>query len=100
MTLIGLSGIVKSFGGRVVLDGLELAVEERARIGVLGRNGTGKSTLFRVIAGHDAPDAGSVARRRDLRLAFLPQQVPGDERTPLETVLSSRPDLVALEHEL
>lgn len=74
MTLIGLSGIKKSFGGRLVLDGLELEVGERARIGVLGRNGTGKTTLFRLITGPDTPDAGAVARKKDLRLALLPSR--------------------------
>jgi ATP-binding cassette subfamily F protein 3 len=97
---LGLRDVRKSFGGRAVLDGLDLEVGEGARIGVIGRNGGGKSTLLRLAAGLDVPDSGEVTRRRGAAVAFLPQQVPGDERTPLETVLAARPDLAELEQEL
>jgi ATPase subunit of ABC transporter with duplicated ATPase domains len=97
---LGLRDVRKSFGGRGVLDGLDLEVGEGARIGVIGRNGGGKSTLLRLAAGLDVPDSGEVTRRRGAAVAFLPQQVPGDERTPLETVLAARPDLAELEQEL
>jgi ATP-binding cassette subfamily F protein 3 len=100
MIQLALRDIRKSFGGRVVLDGLALEVDEGARIGMIGRNGGGKSTLLRLAAGLDVPDAGEVVRRRGATVAFLPQQVPGDGRTPLETVLAARPDLAGLEAEL
>jgi ATP-binding cassette subfamily F protein 3 len=100
VTLLALKGIRKSFGGRLVLDGLDFEVGPHARIGIIGRNGTGKSTLLRLAAGLDTPDGGDVTRRRGTTVAFLPQQVPGDERTPLETVLDARPDLARLEREL
>ena len=100
MIAIGAHGIVKSFGGRRILDGLELEIDERARIGIIGANGSGKSTLLRILAGLEDADAGEVARRKDAVVAYLPQQVPGDERTALQTVLAARPDLEALEHEL
>ena len=100
MIAIGAHGIVKSFGGRRILDELELEIDERARIGIIGANGSGKSTLLRILAGLEDADAGEVARRKDAVVAYLPQQVPGDERTALQTVLAARPDLEALEHEL
>ena len=100
MIAIGAHGIVKSFGGRRILDELEFEVDERARIGIIGANGSGKSTLLRILAGLEEADAGEVARRRDTVVAYLPQQVPGDDRTALQTVLAARPDLEALEHEL
>jgi ATP-binding cassette subfamily F protein 3 len=71
-----------------------------ARIGVLGPNGGGKSTLLRLLAREDAPDAGTVTRRRGLVLAVLPQEVEGDERDALATVRAARPELAALEDEL
>jgi ATP-binding cassette subfamily F protein 3 len=70
------------------------------RIGVLGPNGGGKSTLLRIVAGLEHADAGTVTRRRGLMHAFLPQHVPGDERTPLEWVRAARPELAELEAEL
>jgi ATP-binding cassette subfamily F protein 3 len=86
-------GIVKSFGGRRILDGLDLHVADGARIGVLGPNGSGKSTLLRILAGSDAPDAGAVTSRRGLVVASLPQIVNGDERDSVATVLDARPEL-------
>jgi ATP-binding cassette subfamily F protein 3 len=89
--------ITKSFGGRLVLSGVDLDVPAGARIGVLGPNGGGKSTLMRILVGLEEPDGGAVIRRRGLVDAFLPQLVPGDERDALATVLSARPELAELE---
>src|SRR3954467_8814010 len=98
--LLSARGIVKSFGGRSVLDGLDLELAAGARIGVLGPNGGGKSTLLRILAGAEVPDAGTVTSRRGLVLASLPQIVDGDERSGLATVLDARPELTALEGDL
>jgi ATP-binding cassette subfamily F protein 3 len=100
MALLQMRGIVKSFGARTILDGLELDVEAGARVGVIGPNGGGKSTLMRILAGLEQPDAGEATQRRGLRLAHLPQQVEGDERTALDTVRAARPDLHELERDL
>jgi ATPase subunit of ABC transporter with duplicated ATPase domains len=76
-------GLTKSFGGRLVLAGVDLDVPAGARLGVLGPNGGGKSTLLRILVGLEEPDGGEVIRRRGLVDAFLPQLVPGDERDAL-----------------
>jgi ATP-binding cassette subfamily F protein 3 len=98
--LLSARGLVKTFGGRRVLDGLDLELADGARIGVLGPNGGGKSTLLKLLMGIEEPDAGTVTRRRGLVMAFLPQEVRGDERTALATVLSARPELAEIEAEL
>src|SRR4051812_33368889 len=100
MSLLQLRGIVKTFGARTILDRLDFDVEPAARIGIIGPNGGGKSTLLRILAGLEEPDAGEAVRRRGLRVAHLPQQVEGDESTTLETVHAARPDLVEIEREL
>jgi ATP-binding cassette subfamily F protein 3 len=100
MSVLAARGLTKSFGGRAILRGADLDVEAGARIGVLGPNGGGKSTLMRILAGLDTPDAGLVTRRRGLVLAHLPQIVDGDDRDALTTVRSARPELAALETEL
>ncbi len=90
----------KTFGARTVLDGLDLEVSDEARIGVIGANGSGKSTLLRLLHGDDQPDGGTIARRRGMVTAVLPQQVAPDERTPHQIVLAARPDLERIEQEL
>jgi ABC transport system ATP-binding/permease protein len=80
--LVNLSEVEKGYGSRSVLRGLSLGVAAGDRIGVVGRNGDGKSTLLRLIAGSEAPDAGTVTRSGGLGVAMLGQ---GDELDPAAT---------------
>jgi ATP-binding cassette, subfamily F, member 3 len=98
--LLSARDLKKSFGGRLILDGLDLELADGMRVGVLGPNGGGKSTLLAILAGLEHADGGTVTRRRGLVHAFLPQHVPGDERTPLAWVSAARPELAALDDEL
>ncbi|HEV8044939.1 MAG TPA: ATP-binding cassette domain-containing protein, partial [Rubrobacter sp.] len=100
MTIIGLRSVEKFYGGRAVLRGLEMKVNPGARIGLVGGNGAGKSTLLRVLAGSEEVHAGEMIRRRGLRVAFLPQQVEGETRTPMEVVRAVRPELAEVEEDL
>ncbi len=100
MSLLQVRGIAKSFGSRLILDGLDFDIEPGVRMGVIGPNGGGKSTLLRILAGEEHADAGEVTQRRGLTVAFLPQQLEGDARHALETLRAARPDLDELEQEL
>ena len=100
MALLSLRGAAKSFGSRLILDGLDFDIEPGARIGVIGPNGGGKSTMLRILAGLETADAGELTRRRGLVVAFVPQQPEGNERTALETAHAARSDLHELEREL
>jgi len=100
MALLQARDIAKSFGSRLILDGLDLDIEPRVRLGVIGPNGGGKSTLLRILAGEETADAGEITQRRGLVVAFLPQQLEGDERRALSTLRAARPDLDELEQEL
>ena len=93
MSLLQARGITKSFGSRLILDGLDLDVEPGVRMGMIGPNGGGKSTLLRILAGEETADAGTVTQRRGLVLAFLPQQLEGDARDALDDAArrASRP---------
>ena len=98
--LLSARDLKKSFGGRLILDGLDLELADGMRVGVLGPNGGGKSTMLAILAGLEEPDGGTVTRRRGLVHAFLPQHVHGDERTPLAWVTAARPELAELEEQL
>jgi ATP-binding cassette subfamily F protein 3 len=100
MTLIGLSSVEKFYGGRAVLRGLGMRVNTGARIGLVGGNGAGKSTVLRILAGTEEVDGGEVIRRRGLSVATLPQYIEGDERTPMEVVRAARPEISDLQTEL
>src|SRR3954451_8393258 len=98
--LLAARGLVKAFGGRLILVGLDLSVADGARIGVLGPNGSGKSTLLRILSRAREADAGEVTARRALVVAHLPQIVDGDGRSAVATVLDARPELREVEAEL
>ena len=100
MSLLQARGVAKSFGSRQILNGLDLDIEPGARLGMIGPNGGGKSTLLRILAGEETQDRGELTRRRGLVVAFLPQQLEGDERPALATLRAARPDLDELEAEL
>jgi ATP-binding cassette subfamily F protein 3 len=95
-----LNEVVKSFGGRRILDGASLEVVEGARVGLIGPNGAGKSTLLRMLAGLETPDAGTVTLKRGAVVAFLPQLVTGDQRTVREWIVGARPEHAARVAEL
>ena len=62
------------YNERVILDQASLTIDERDRIGMVGRNGSGKSTFLRILTGLQAPDGGELSRRRDLMIGYMPQQ--------------------------
>jgi len=74
MALITILDAHLAFGDRPLLDGAQLAVESGERLGLIGRNGTGKSSLLRVIAGLAHLDDGELQQRTGLRVAFVEQE--------------------------
>jgi len=78
MALLTLRDIKLGFGGPNLLDSLSLQIEPRERLCLLGRNGEGKSTLMKLIAGFIKADEGNIERKQNLRIAYLTQEVPSD----------------------
>jgi len=89
MPVINARDVSKSYGPKTVLDGISLSIDEGERIGLVGLNGCGKSTLARILAGLEEADGGTITRRRDSRIAYL-SQTPGFivDRTAREEVLA------------
>ncbi len=74
MTLVSLRNISKAYGTNLVLEDISWQIEEGKKIGLLGANGTGKTTLFRIIVGELVPDRGEVIRNKKLKIGFLRQE--------------------------
>ncbi|GAB2598344.1 ABC-F family ATP-binding cassette domain-containing protein [Streptomyces capparidis] len=93
VNLVNLEAVRKVYGTRTLLDGISLGVSEGDRIGVVGRNGDGKTTLIRIMARAEEPDSGRVTHAGGLRLGMLAQ---GDALDPSATVrqevVGDRPD--------
>ena len=88
MALLSLQQISVSFGGPPVLDGVSLHVGRGDRIALVGRNGEGKSTLLKVIAGDQEMDSGEIVRHEVVRVTALAQEVPADLPGTVEEVVS------------
>jgi ATP-binding cassette subfamily F protein uup len=76
MALISLQNVSLGFGGPLLLEEVNLQIESGEWIGLLGRNGMGKSTLMKLINGDILPKSGEVARQQNVRTAYMPQEVP------------------------
>ena len=89
MNLLTAEHITKAYSERVLLDDVSLGIQEGEKIGVIGVNGTGKSTLLKILAGVEEPDGGTVSLDPNVRVEYLPQN-PAFEgsRTVLEQVFA------------
>lgn len=99
MTLIALKDAELAFGLTPLLDRANLAIADGERIGLIGRNGTGKSSLLSVLAGSLALDDGEVARKPGLRVASVEQEPELPAAATLRESLTARGDLAAIDDE-
>jgi ATP-binding cassette subfamily F protein 3 len=101
MSLVRLENVSKTFGMDFVLSGVNLRVEEGEKIGLIGRNGTGKSTIFRLITAETEPTRGLIERQRKLRIGAL-AQIPDTRPTATihDVVMASFGELMTQEREL
>ena len=95
--LVSLERVHKAYGVRPLLADVSLGIGEGDKVGVVGRNGDGKTTLLRVLAGLEPADDGRVTRNRGLRLGYLTQ---GDDLDPAATVREAQRDLKQLEMDI
>jgi ATP-binding cassette subfamily F protein 3 len=101
MSLVSLGGVGVDFGATKIIDDVTFTVGTGERWGIVGRNGTGKTTLFRLIAGALQPSRGSVARLSGLRVTLLDQHREFAEGTTIWAAAAEPfAELIALEHSL
>jgi ATP-binding cassette subfamily F protein 3 len=101
MPLVTFSKVSKFFGARDIVEEANWAIEDHRRIGLIGNNGTGKTTLFKMLLGEEAPSAGDISREKGLTVGHLSQHpsfTPG--HTLHQEMLTAKPELLKLEEEM
>ena len=73
MHILSAEGISKSYSEKILFDNISLGINEGEKIGLIGINGTGKSTLLKILAGEEKPDTGSIITVKGIRIGYLPQ---------------------------
>lgn len=72
--MIQVEQLSKSYGDRLLFQDVSFSIAEGEKCGLIAANGTGKTTLLRIITGEETPDSGTITTRKDLRIAYLPQR--------------------------
>ncbi len=99
--MLTISDLTYRIAGRTLIEGASAQVNAGWKVALVGRNGTGKSTLLDLIRGALQPDGGAIQLQKGARIGFLAQEAPSGERTPLEEVLAAdeeRARLLAAAH--
>ena len=97
--MLRIDNLTYRIGGRTLLDGASAIVDPGHRVGLVGRNGTGKTTLLRLISGALEHDGGEIAVPRRWRIGITSQEAPGGPASLIDTVLAADAEFVALQAE-
>ena len=100
MTLMNASGLELSFGTRTVFGDVSFLIDERDRVGLVGVNGCGKTSLFKVLTGEYTPDAGSFGKSKLARVGYVEQFAINSNRTVLDELLTVFDDLKEIDRRL
>ena len=108
MSLITASDLAKSYGPIDIFSGISLSIPKDARIAIVGPNGIGKTTLLRILLGIEEPTSGNLARSRNLKMGYLPQEATLDSSftlwdeclSALSTLRAMEAELAELEHQM
>ncbi len=87
MNYVSVENIAKSFGERILFKNISFGINEGQKIGFVAKNGTGKTSLLNIVAGDEAPDEGQVVYRKNLKVAFLPQEPDLDPNLTIEQTI-------------
>ena len=94
--ILSASELSLSFGRHAILDGATLALYAGEKVGLVGRNGSGKSSFLRIVAGDERPDTGTVSRKQGLVVGYLPQEFQLDDSATVDAnIRSGAADLIA-----
>jgi ABC transport system ATP-binding/permease protein len=95
--VLSVNDLCLTYGTTDIFDKASLTIHDNDRVGIVGRNGAGKSTLLKIIADVEAPASGSVSKKKNLRISYLPQEFELDnDKSVLQNVLSGASDILQL----
>ena len=102
MTELGLSNVVKNFGFKSVLDGFDLELKTGERIALIGPNGSGKTTIFKLITGEEKPISGTISIRKEATVGLLSQipKVYDDDVRVIDIIREGKKEVFELEEQL
>ena len=89
--MIAVDNLSKSFGAQLLFDGISFKINRKERVGLVGRNGHGKTTLFRIIAGIESADSGTVSIPKNYRIGYVEQEPVFSAETVLQEAASGLP---------
>lgn len=99
--MIQIKNISLAFGEQIIFDNISAAFAQNQRVGLVGRNGAGKSTMLKIIAQQQKPDEGSISFSKDLRVAYMPQEIVLlSTKTVLDEAFSVFENFLAIEREM
>ncbi len=99
--LLNVAGLKKGYGTDIILSGVTFRLDRREKVALVGRNGTGKTTLLRLLTGEEEPDQGSVQLAKGARIGYLKQQAPVDpQNSVLAEAEAARGHALALKRRL
>lgn len=90
--MIKITDLNKSFGSRILFDNLNLSINERERVGLVGRNGHGKTTLFKILLGEMEYDSGTISIPRNYKIGYLEQHINFTKKTAVEEACLALPE--------
>ena len=84
MNLVSVEGISKAYGEKVLFEPISFGINKDQKIALIAKNGSGKTSILKILAGNDTPDQGAVNYRKDTRISFLPQEPKLDPKLTVE----------------
>jgi ATP-binding cassette, subfamily F, member 3 len=90
--MISVDNLTKSFGNRLLFDDISFRINRRERVGLVGRNGHGKTTLFRMIMGQDSADSGAISIPKNYRIGYVTQEIDFTQNSVLEEGMLGLPE--------
>ena len=99
--MISINKLIVDFGGFRLFNEISFQINDKDRIGLVGKNGAGKSTLLKIIAGKMSPSAGELAKIKDLTIGYLPQHINHtDTQTVREETEQAFKEIIELEEDI